>query len=390
MPLPVLSAARAATDADLLRLFHKTERAWAEHLGEATQLDAGVAVVAADLPGVWDGNRVLEAAVPPGWTPADAVAEVEAHFAATTAAADGEDAAGTTDGPPAIGVRPPSRCGEWVLNPSAPPDRTAPLADHLLALGYTAVTNDVMALGPADRPVMAPPTGVTVLPARAAFRHARALAAEAAAERFTAGHAPASGCAAGEAVAGGAVTEVAVADDAIAGWAEAHLRHLDDPHVDALLALRDGRAVGRAAVLAVGDVGRIDDVYVAPNARRQGVGRLLLARALEVCARSVFRHVLLGVPPDNFAAIALYRSFGFRKVGTTTAYWRKPAVEPTPAMAPAEQDAFRSPLPHARGRRGPEAVRRSTDADHADTVRADRLSRPPFLPSAPTSRPSGE
>jgi ribosomal-protein-alanine N-acetyltransferase len=95
-----------------------------------------------------------------------------------------------------------------------------------------------------------------------------------------------------------------------------------------VLALSGGRAVGRALVLAVGDVGRVEDLYVSPDARRRGVGRALLARAVEVCARSAFRHVLLGVHPDNAAALALYASFGFRKVGSVTAYWRQPTPAP--------------------------------------------------------------
>src|SRR5207244_994997 len=162
----------------------KTARAWAEHLGEATQLDAGVAVVAADLPGVPGANCVLEAAVPPGRTPADAAAEVDAHFAAATAS----------------GGRPAARFPvTWELSPAAAPAAAAPL------------------------------------------------------------------------------------------------RHVEDPHADAALALGGGRAIGRALVLAVGDVGRIADLYVAPAARRQGVGRALLARAIEACGRSAFRHVLLGV-----------------------------------------------------------------------------------------------
>ena len=49
------------SDADLVRLFHRTERVWAEQLGEAEQLDGGYAVCAADLAAFWAANRVLEA-----------------------------------------------------------------------------------------------------------------------------------------------------------------------------------------------------------------------------------------------------------------------------------------------------------------------------------------
>lgn len=267
MPLPVLPPHAMTSDADLLRLYLRTERLWTEHLAEAEQLDVGVAMTAPDLPNVWDANRVLEAALPPGVSPEQAVAEVEAHFAARAV-----------------------RCRGWQINPSAQPTSTAPLAAHLTSVGCTTETQEVMALSAPPRPAEAGVPGVTILPARAAFRHARELA-----------------------------------DEAARMWqepqiAEGQMRHLDDPHCDALLAVRGGRAVGRIVVMAVGEVGRIDAVYVARDARRQGVGRLLLARAMEVCARSQFRQVMLGVDADNEPAKSLYRSIGFRKIGELTTF----------------------------------------------------------------------
>jgi ribosomal protein S18 acetylase RimI-like enzyme len=132
--------------------------------------------------------------------------------------------------------------------------------------------------------------GLTIIPARASFRHARALAGEAA-----------------------------------AAWGEpdlveASLQHLDDPHWDALLALRDGVAVARVGVLAVGEIGRVEHVFVSAPFRRQGIGRTMVGRALEICARSLFKHVMLSVRPDNGGAIALYEQLGFRKIGRMTAY----------------------------------------------------------------------
>jgi len=57
-------------------------------------------------------------------------------------------------------------------------------------------------------------------------------------------------------------------------------------------------------------------VYVAPAFRKRGVGRMLLARALEH-ARSMadLRQVTLGVNTENAAAIALYESAGFEPFG---------------------------------------------------------------------------
>jgi ribosomal protein S18 acetylase RimI-like enzyme len=132
--------------------------------------------------------------------------------------------------------------------------------------------------------------GLTIIPARASFRHARDLAEEAAGE------------------SGGSQE------------AEAAMLHLDDPHWDAAIALLGGKAVARAGVLAVGDVGRIEHVFVSEAHRRQGIGRTMMGRALEVCTRSLFKHVLLRVRPDDAPAVSLCTGFGFRRVGSMVAY----------------------------------------------------------------------
>ena len=96
--------------------------------------------------------------------------------------------------------------------------------------------------------------------------------------------------------------------------------HLDDPHYDALIAMKDGKAVARVGVLAVGDIGRIEPLFVSAPFRRQGVGRTMMSRALEICARSLFKHVFICVAPDNASAYALYTQLGFRKIGEFVQY----------------------------------------------------------------------
>jgi ribosomal protein S18 acetylase RimI-like enzyme len=267
MPLPILQPNAAATPEDLVRLFHRTELHWVRHLGQETLLDAGAAFTNAELANVWDANGVIDAALPPGTSPEATVEEAEKHFAAA-------------------GVR----CRQWVMNPSAPAAQVVPLVEHLAARGWAARPMDIMHLSghaPAPAPEAA---GLTIIPARASFRHARALAEEAAS----------------------AWGEPQVAD--------ASMLHLDDPHWDVSIALRDGRAVARAGVLAVGDVGRVEHVFVAEAFRRQGIGRTMVGRVLEVCARALFKHVMLSVAPDNREAIDLYSRFGFRKIGQIVPY----------------------------------------------------------------------
>src|SRR5947199_10312808 len=102
MPLPVLNARAEPGPEDLVRLYRRTELHWTRSLAEELALDVGVAFFNRDLPRVWDANRVLDAAVLEGMTPAEAVAQVEQAMA-------GEDVS----------------CAAWVMNPSTPAARTA-------------------------------------------------------------------------------------------------------------------------------------------------------------------------------------------------------------------------------------------------------------------------
>src|SRR3954454_15753666 len=104
MSLPILQSHTEPTPENLVRLFHRTELHWVRHLGEEAQLDAGVAFTNHELAAVGEANGVMDAALPPGVSPVEAVDEVHQHFAA----------AGTT-------------CLRWLMNPAAPEERTRPL-----------------------------------------------------------------------------------------------------------------------------------------------------------------------------------------------------------------------------------------------------------------------
>jgi ribosomal-protein-alanine N-acetyltransferase len=270
MPLPVLHSRAEVRPDDLARLYHRTELHYTRHLAEELALDMGTGFYNRALPGVWLANRLLDAALPDGMLPAEAVSVSDAAFAEQ-------------------GVR----CNQWLLNPAAPAARTAPLAEYLVATGWAAESADILCLTGTPSGLVREAPGLTIIPARASFRHTRQLAEESAARWG----------------------EPQVAD--------AHMLHLDDPHWDALLAIKDGTAVGYAGVLAVGDLGRIDQIYVAAGHRRQGIGRTLMSRAMEVCVRSQFRHVMLAVAPDNAPAQALYGQLGFRKIGELATYQRR-------------------------------------------------------------------
>jgi ribosomal protein S18 acetylase RimI-like enzyme len=269
-PLPILHVTHAPTPDALLRYLLHTEYRWTEHLAEAELIDVGAAFANTELSGVRDANRIFNAKLPDSATADEALREVETHYEQRNL-----------------------RCQAWLMDPSAPSSRTEPLVELLLSRGHRRLVEDVLYLQQLPRQPIEEVASLKVIPARASYRHARQLAEEA-----TDNHPP------------------ELAQQMI----EASMAHLDDPHYDALLALKDGAAVAKVGVLAAGEVGRIEPLYVGELHRRQGLGRTMMSRALEICARSLFKHIFLTCMPENAPAQALYASLGFRKIGEMVAY----------------------------------------------------------------------
>ncbi|HWP39502.1 MAG TPA: GNAT family N-acetyltransferase, partial [Tepidisphaeraceae bacterium] len=183
-------------------------------------------------------------------------------------------------------------CWQWVMNPSATQQQTQPMIEFLLSAGYVARVTDILHLDQIPPwPQARTAEQLTIIPARASFRHARILH-----EQRTAA----------------LCSEPQLADAA--------MLHLDDPHYDALLALKQGTAVAHVGVLAMGEIGVIQELYVAPAFREQHIGTSMMWRALEICGRSLFRHVFAGVDPDDAIAQHLLAKLGFRRVGQFIAY----------------------------------------------------------------------
>ena len=90
----------------------------------------------------------------------------------------------------------------------------------------------------------------------------------------------------------------------------------------------EGEVVGRLSLSRdqhpasahVADLG----LLVAQEHRRRGVGRGLLAQAVEWARTNRVRKLELHVFPYNAAAIALYESFGFEREGYRKGHYRRP------------------------------------------------------------------
>lgn len=108
-------------------------------------------------------------------------------------------------------------------------------------------------------------------------------------------------------------------------WSEAVYRAaLDDPNTVILLAEgEDGALLGYAVLYTVLDEGNLDNIAVAPDARRNGVADALLS-ALTSYAREHLARLMLEVRASNAPALALYRKYGFAEVGRRKNYYQNP------------------------------------------------------------------
>ena len=265
MALPILHQRSAASDEELVRLYLQTDRRWAEHLAEAEVLDVGTAFCNPGMAGCAEANHVRDVTLPAGVSAEEAYRQVEAYFAERG-----------------------GRCLAWMLGAGGGESPAAALAQLLGGKGHRIETTDVLTLPHMPEKALAERGDLQIIPARAGFRQVREL--------FT--------------QAGEELQRLHLAESAEA--------HLDDPHLDALLALKDGRAVAHAGIFGVGELARLGLFYVAPAFRRQGVGRTMLSYMLEIARRSLYRHIFSGMPQSNPTLALPYQSVGMRKAGQIT------------------------------------------------------------------------
>ncbi|MDE6281386.1 MAG: ribosomal protein S18-alanine N-acetyltransferase [Oscillospiraceae bacterium] len=108
-------------------------------------------------------------------------------------------------------------------------------------------------------------------------------------------------------------------------WSEELFRDaLDNPRAAILLAEgEDGTILGYAVLSVVLDEGNLDNIAVAPEARRRGVADALLG-ALTGFGREHLSVLMLEVRASNAPAIALYEKHGFAAVGRRKNYYDAP------------------------------------------------------------------
>jgi ribosomal protein S18 acetylase RimI-like enzyme len=100
--------------------------------------------------------------------------------------------------------------------------------------------------------------------------------------------------------------------EALGRLADADAEEPDRPRGWPVVSYEIALATGDGAGILLADPGRIHQLAVAPERRREGIGTALLAEALR---RIGSAPVALSVRADNRPALALYRGFGFVEIG---------------------------------------------------------------------------
>ena len=89
----------------------------------------------------------------------------------------------------------------------------------------------------------------------------------------------------------------------------------------------DGKIQGYIGSQSVPPDCDIMNLAVAPDARRQHIGRQLLQTLLDALHRRGIEQVFLEVRPSNTPAQALYDAFGFAQVGLRKRYYVNPVED---------------------------------------------------------------
>ena len=99
-----------------------------------------------------------------------------------------------------------------------------------------------------------------------------------------------------------------------------------DSRQEFLVAELDGKIIACAGAEIANDTAEIESLAVAPEYRRIGIAKILLAKLLGAIQKRGANFVVLEVRPSNKAAIELYKGFGFQIVEREkNYYWNEDA-----------------------------------------------------------------
>lgn len=96
---------------------------------------------------------------------------------------------------------------------------------------------------------------------------------------------------------------------------------------DLIAATVDGQLAAYAITWTIMDQAELGNVAVSPEARRRGLGRMLVQAALSRVYRRGARECFLEVRESNQVARRLYESLGFTAIGRRRRYYSSPVED---------------------------------------------------------------
>ncbi len=250
----------AFTEDDVLSAVHRSKQAYHDQISEKQTLSCGIAYRSTDYPRLFECNHLREVILPTQGTLAEFWDEVQSFYAEHELT-----------------------CYRWTPAIGSPIE---PLEAFLAERGFGAQRHATMVLNhDVDLPVR---EDIRVLPGRPMRKAIHDLR----------------------------MTDARFDEDTRAMLAESRNERMDDPQYDMFVAMQDKTPVASGVLMQVGDIGAIENVFVAEHARRQGVGLALMGELLALARRLALRIIVLETEIDNHAAIALYERCGFSVAGS--------------------------------------------------------------------------
>lgn len=249
---------------DALSAVRRSSQVYYAQLSEQVPLSCGVAFICPQYPNYSGGNQLREAIIPAGKSPAEACDEVQSFYADLNL-----------------------HCFRWAPAAEQPVE---PLEAFLTSRGYSPIRNLALSW---TREVDIPTNpNVRLLPARAMRKSLRKLI----------------------------LRDYAYTPPVREMIADVAIDRLDNPQYDMFVAMLDDRPAGHGGLLQVGEIGRIENIFVAEDSRRQGVGLSIMSHLLALGRRLALRITCLETEETNLPAQSLYARCGFEPGGAFTEF----------------------------------------------------------------------
>lgn len=99
------------------------------------------------------------------------------------------------------------------------------------------------------------------------------------------------------------------------------LNDLNNSNFKCLMAIYKGEIVGYISFSYIFDI-EIEAIVVKLSYQRQGIGSILLDYIFNFACNNKINNIFLEVRKSNFAAISLYKKFGFKEISVRKNYYK--------------------------------------------------------------------